>query len=360
MKRLIESISDWINKWPEIPAEGLALLRIFTSLFILFFLLPGYGLSHYEWLASFPDDLYSPPPGPMSLFDGFPSETVFLTIHGLLVVSLICMLTGFYTRFSTFVAGCLILMLQGWIYSIGKTNHELLLAAVPIFMAFSNWGGVWSMDQYLNPDKSPKYTINPVPFLALILGFMMFTAGFPKILGGWLSPDTQAAYGHLLNQYFVKERSAFLAGYFVQFNHTIFWEMLDWATVLFEIGFLISVCKFNLFRVFVCFAVVFHISTLLTLNIAFVPNFIAYAVFLNWGGIAGIFYRLKEKIQISVPIIFSMILAGVFLIVKWISLSDWFLAGSELRFYEVFTLCCALLIVLTYSFKHLQKRMPVA
>jgi hypothetical protein len=345
MKSVNQSVSAWLTTWPAMPADGLALLRIFTALFLFFFLLPGSGADHIAMLSTMPADLFSPPPGPMRLFTGFPPFEVFTGLYVMLMVSLTALLFGYRTRFASLAAGLLILILQGWIYSIGKTNHEIMIAVVPLVMAFSNWGSVWSMDATSGRGQEGRHSIIPFPYLALILGFMMFTAGFPKILGGWLNPDTQAVYGHLLNQYFVNERTEFLSGYLIRFNTPVIWELLDWATILFEIGFLVAVYRRSWFRVFVCFAVLFHTGIILTLNIAFAPNFVAYAVFMKWDVIASSIRKGSELLRVPEPVLFGTGLICIFIPVKWISITDKVLAGSDLQEHELFILGFAFIIV---------------
>ena len=332
-------------------------MRIFSALFILFFLIPGQGTSHFSWLSSMPPDFYAPPPGPMMLFDQFPPLLVFQIIHTVIVISLIAMLAGYRTRWSSVIAGVSILLLQGFIFSVGKINHEILVAVVPILMAFSNWGERFSIDSFRKKNRDIITESWPLPLLAVIIGFMMFTAGFPKILGGWLDPSTQATYGHLLNQFFVKERQDLLSGFFVHLDSPIFWEFLDWATILFEVGFLISVYKIRWFRFFLGGAVLFHFSTMLTLNIAFLPNFLAYALFLNWDSlyqsihqkykrVAG---KLGERSEYRSVLSWSLILLVFFATVKWLNEMDLILPQSDLVLSELLFLSMALAIVIVFA-----------
>jgi hypothetical protein len=354
---------NWVGNWGKVTAEGLALMRIFSALFILFFLIPGQGTSHFAWLASKPPDFYAPPPGPMMLFDQFPPLMLFQIIHTVIVISLIAMLAGYRTRWSSVTAGISILILQGLIFSVGKINHEILIAVVPILMAFSNWGKRFSIDSLRVKNKEIKTESWPLPLIAVLIGFMMFTAGFPKILGGWLDPSTQATYGHLLNQFFVKERQDLLSGLFVQFDSAIFWEFLDWATVLFEIGFLISVYKIKWFRLFLCGAVLFHFSTMLTLNIAFLPNFLAYALFLNWDRLYQSIHqkykrvtgKLGERSEYRSVLSWSLLMIVLFALVKWLSEMDLILSHSDLILSEVLFLSVALAIVFVFAVNSIKK-----
>jgi hypothetical protein len=124
-----------------------------------------------------------------------------------------------------------------------------------------------------------------VTLLLLLLGFAMFTAGFAKILGGWLDPETQAAYGHVIKHYVVRGRTDLLAPLAFRMDSRVFWEVQDYATVLFETGFLAAVAFPRLARVFAGLAVLFHFGVMLSLNIAFAFNLVVYAAFVDWNGI---------------------------------------------------------------------------
>lgn len=332
----------WIFHSFSVTVEGLGLMRIVLSLFLLFFLIPGEGIGHFLFLSNLPSDFYAAPPGPMMLIDQFPSFTILVTLYSVCIVSVFLMLIGYRTKTVSIVAGLTILLLQGVIFSIGKINHEILIASVPIIMAFSNWGAAFSVDSR-SEDKLIKIESWPLTFIAVLIGFMMFTAGFPKILGGWLDFTTQATEGHLLNQYYVRGRQDLLAGVAVNFQSTFFWELLDWGTVLFEIGFLIALFKKEWFKIFLSLAVLFHFSTMVSLNIAFLPNFLAYAIFLNWDGILSDWHRWHQKVagsssklskQKSV-IVLGIILIFLFGALKMISLYDGVFFQSDLRIYEV-------------------------
>jgi hypothetical protein len=353
---------NWIFHSFDVTAEGLGMLRIFTSLFILFFLIPGHGTTHFEYLSSIPGDFHSPPPGPLMLMDGFPSMAVFQAVQTVMLVSLIAMLFGYRTKLASITAGTSILILQGFIFSIGKVDHEILVALVPVVMAFSNWGAAFSVDSARWGEQKTESW--PLTLLALFIGFMMFTAGLPKILGGWLDPATQAAQGHLFNQFFVRERQALLAEWFVSFDNVLFWEFLDWATVLFEVGFLFAVWKTAWFKTFVGVVVLFHFSTMLMLNIAFVPNFLAYAVFLNWTGIyqtnleryRSFTGKRGVKSVFRSVLLFSFITAVLFALLNRLSSMDLVLRDSDLMLHEVVIVSGAVLVVAGIAAKGLLRR----
>lgn len=332
----------WIFESFPVTEEGLGLMRIVLSLFLLFFLIPGEGKDHFLFLSHLPSDFYAPPPGPMMLPDQFPSFGLIMFLYSICVVSVILMLIGYKTKAASITAGITILLLQGVIFSVGKVNHEIIIASVPMIMAFSNWGAAFSLDSRRD-DMSIKAESWPLTIIAVLIGFMMFTAGFPKLLGGWLDIHTQATQGHLLNQFYVRGRQDLLAVTAVNFQSALFWELLDWATILFEIGFLIALFRKKWVQIFLSLAVLFHFSTMMFLNIAFLPNFFAYAIFLNWDKIfsewnqwyhkeTGIGEKSSKHRSVLVFAINLILLFGA---LKMISLSDLFLNQSDLQLYEV-------------------------
>jgi hypothetical protein len=340
-----DRFSRWIFESYRPTAEGLALFRIFAAMMILFFLMPD--ATYYTDLAKFPDDFFSPPPGPMMLVGVFPPAWFFYTIHTLLVVSLIGVLLGYKTRISSLMSTLFMLILLGFIFSIGKVNHMMLLILLPAVMAFSNWGGAYSIDAHYLRRKTQAEGW-PLVLLALFIGFMMFTAGFAKILGGWLHFDTFATQGHLLNQYFVRGRTELLSGLVVEINQPWIWGVLDWATVMFEAGFLLAAMRAGWTRLFVSFAVLFHFSTMLTLNIAFLVNFPAYAAFLPWNKING---YLKSRIPLikktdSLPLVFGGTLFLLFTVIKVIDKSAVIMPVREPSFNEITIIGIALIIVI--------------
>jgi len=343
------SFDRWIFESYSPTLEGLALYRIFTALFFLFFLLPD--VSFYSVLADYPDDFFAPPPGPMALFDRFPPELFLQVMHVVLMLSWTAVLIGLKTKIASVVAGLSMLILLGFLFSLGKINHEILLVVVPIVMAFSNWGGAYSFDQHFG-SRNEKAEGWPLTMLALIIGFMMFTAGFPKILGGWLDLSTQATQGHLLNQFYVRERQELMSAFAIRIESAFIWELLDWATVLFETMFIVAVLKSSWTRLFVCFAVLFHFSIMLTMNIAFLPNFAAYAAFIKWNWVYKKLTGISEKIRSdNFVILYGNVLVLIFFTLWILGKRGFFITSEEPNFYEVTFLSAAVLIVLFAGFR---------
>lgn len=353
------SFNRWIFQSYSGTPGGLGIFRIVFAGFLLFFLIPGNGTAHFEFLSSMPADYFNPPPGPLRLLDGYPPLLYFRILRLTIILSAVALLLGFFTKKVSIITGVAVLLLQGGIFSVGKVNHEILIGMVPLIMAFSNWGAAYSADQYGGQVSDRSIETWPITLLSLLLGFMMFTAGFPKILGGWLDPATQATQGHLMNQYFENGRQALLASAAIKTDTPLFWELLDWATVIFETGFLFAVWKPRVFKMFAAVAVLFHFSTMMILNIAFLPNIAVYALFLNWPVIHNRMKRFFSKGGDADKYIYATVSGLTVLLfgsLKWISHQDTVLRNSDLMFHEVVLVSFAMFVVIVITFSHFLNR----
>jgi uncharacterized membrane protein YphA (DoxX/SURF4 family) len=276
----------WIFESYVVTPDGLGLYRIAFSLFALLFLMPGAAeYVRFSFLGGLPDVFFLPPVGPMQWAGGFPPDGLFGLLEALLILSLTAMLFGYYTRTASVATTLLFLVGYGFAYSLGKINHNILFVLLPLVMSFSNWGAAYSFDARANRGARTVASW-PLVLLLLLTGFAMFTAGLPKILGGWLDPTTQATYGRFVRQFFVHGRRDLLAPLAIDLQSPVLWEVFDIVTVGFEIGFLFAVLHPLTTRVFAVGAIAFHTGITLVLNIAFVPNYIVYAAVLPWAAIA--------------------------------------------------------------------------
>ncbi len=297
-------IDNWIHNSFQPSARGLASYRIFYAAFALLIVAPGHDV--YASLTGFvglPASMFAPPPGPMQLFSGFPPRFAAEAIHLLLNISLAALLLGYRTRLSSVTTGVLFLILFGFTYSIGKINHNILFVLVPFVMSASSWGSALSIDSIRRIEadeprdrglsKSTKGRAEswPLMLLGMIVGFAIFTAGFAKILGGWLDPTTHAAYGHVLKNVLVRGRAALFAPEIVSIESGFIWETVDYLTVFFEIGFLAACAHRRALRLFAGLAVLFHFGVMMSMNIAYAFNLAVYAAFADWDRLVGTLQR---------------------------------------------------------------------
>ncbi|MCC9137575.1 HTTM domain-containing protein [Pontibacter silvestris] len=273
-----------------VSAEALGLYRIFFSLYLLIF-----GVPVVVWIGHFSSAFYDPPMFSLSgLLSEFPDFWFLMVISLVSCLLPILLLFGYKTRSVSILLALCILVEKSFAYSFGKIDHDFLMWMIPLFMAFSNWGIAFSLDSKIDPKNRNKVAESwPITLLALTLCLAMFSAGLPKLMGGWLDVSSQAVRGHFLREYYFNERQDLLAPLFLNLESPFIWEVLDYAGVLMECLFLFALVKPNIFRAFVLIAIVFHVLNYLLLNISFSTNYILYMLFIDWKAVISYFRRVN-------------------------------------------------------------------
>ena len=267
---------DWIFDSYPVSAEQLALYRILYAGFALFVI----GMQDYAWIAQLPDALFLPPFSIAALFSGLPPEPVLHLFEILLFSLYWALLFGWRTRAVSVAITLVGVTAESFHLSFGAITHSRhLFLLLPLVMSFSNWGSALSIDATRRKGAGGTGIETwPITLMSVLLGFAMFTAGFPKLLGGWLDVATPAVREKVFYWYFIEQHRE-LAGAFIPIDSRVLWELLDWSTVWFEVGFLLAVFRPGALRVFSGFAVVFHTMTILMLHIGFTQQLIVYPLF---------------------------------------------------------------------------------
>jgi hypothetical protein len=295
LKSLLQRVDQLIEHEYVLPQGALSLFRIIYASFVLFII----GVPRFRWIAERPDFFFDPPSFSLAgFFSGFPGYFFFLSIDMLLVILFVMLLFGLYTRLVTMGIGLLMVVGFSFYYSFGKINHDaFLMIYVPFAMVFSNWNRYFSLDRQrksFSAHQAEKHW--PVLLLAILLGFAMFSAGVPKLLDGWLNINTQAVKGFVVNfNYYDTSPERFLQPYLIGLDFPLFWEMMDYTAVLFEVLFLLAVIRRRLFMAFVVMAVTFHTMNILFFSISFVNNLALYLLFIEWKPVLSKFNRLPIK-----------------------------------------------------------------
>lgn len=265
----------WIARWALDP-RSLAVARIGFAVYLLTVV----DLEALAFVGALPADLWTPPPGPMRVVASPPGPGLMRGLIASIEILAVLVAFGWQTRATSIALGLAFALASGLSFGTGKVNHDLLLWLTPLMMS-GQWGRARSVDALAGRGRD---AVEPVVLacFAIMVGFCMFSAGLPKLLGGWLDPRTPATYGHLVRNFYVAERTRGLASAFLSIRSPLFWEPADWLTVAWEIGFLFAVARPRWFRAFIAYAVVFHALVLLIFNIDFSANLVAYAVFVPW------------------------------------------------------------------------------
>jgi uncharacterized membrane protein YphA (DoxX/SURF4 family) len=228
-----------------------------------------------SWIPGLPSHFRSAPPGLPSLLPA-PSPLLALLLEALLVVAVVALLVGWRTRSASFAVGVLALINSAMAFSFGKIDHTIMLWVVPLVFASSSWGDRLSIDARRNP--SVKRTVSPtpqVPVLATILSFGFATAALPKLAGGWLAFDESATRSYFDSRV-ARGAVTPLTGTLTELDSALFWELLDWMTVIFEVGAAAVFLFPAAYRLMAVVAGGFHIATHLVMDISFEFSLIVY------------------------------------------------------------------------------------
>lgn len=277
-------MNRWIFSTFSQTAEGLAIYRIAYALALLF-VWPSPSLRP---LGELPDGFFCPPLGPFMLLSRFPSPDLLTALELANQFGLVFLLIGLYTRQTSWLVGLLQLFLCGVRFSSGKIDHDLLIMAVPLLMSFTSWGHAFSADGFREKVRQAPGFREPatsqLTYFALLLGFTFFTSGIMKALTGWANPSASATRGYLyvyLHHYewAANDFNRWLAG----IHPFAFWKALDYLTLAFEMGFLLSVVSQRAFSAFLLAAIGFHVGVMLMLSIDFSKLLLVYMVFTDLG-----------------------------------------------------------------------------
>lgn len=279
MRALIRWADSWMFEAYAARPMDLAVYRVLFAAYLLFAVVPS-GL----WVADAPSAFFSPPVSLAALFGGFPPAWAMVALNAALAASACLLLVGWRTPGAAVCTGVLLLCLRSWEYATGKINHDILLVAVPLALAFSGWGRALSVDAARRPARAPH---EPRPswglgLLAFIIGTAMFAAGALKLLSGWLSPATHATYGHMVLNVVSTGRDTWLSGRLLSTGSATAWEAADWGATLLEVGFAAAMLHQRAFRAALALACLFHLGVWLLFDIVFVANVVAYGAFVAY------------------------------------------------------------------------------
>jgi hypothetical protein len=283
-------ITRFVSHEYSTDLHTLGLYRIFYALFAL-----GYVLPDYLWISGFPVSFLNPPMGIASFFTGFPPQIFFQGLNIALISCATLMLFGRWTTQVSILFSLLLFVGNSWSYSFGKINHDILFVLTPVLMALAGWGGAYSIDEKLGKGVSVRPWA--ISLLGLIVALAMFTAAVSKILGDWLNTETHSTLAHLIRNRYGAGREALLTDVALAIRSNVFWELLDFSTIMIEAAFLASVLNRKAFRITCALACFFHLGIALVMQITFTSNLVAYAAFFPWSSVMRLPYRAQEWLQ---------------------------------------------------------------
>ena len=275
MSRITAFFDRWLfEEYAFLDGKALATFRIGYSFTLLLT-----GTVSFSKINTYAAELYRPRKSLARWFD-LPEPWFFEALDLISVVLLVCVFFGFKTRWTSLAFGVLMLIGCSFLYSFGKIDHgDLLVILTPVFLAFSGWGNNYSIDARTSSNRT--VTSWPVSGLSLVIGFAMFTAGFQKLMGGWLDPSFHAIKYHSYKVY-LNDWEGLLTKPFLSLMNDFTWEALDYFIILFELGFLVAVFHRKAFHWWIKLAILFHVMVFLTMDVVFYRNVIIYLLFVDW------------------------------------------------------------------------------
>ena len=254
--------------------RSLGLFRIFWGMYILLFIAPSTA-----YVGQVPQAFYNPPVLSLaSLFAGFPPYWLMLAGDLAKIWLLVLITIGLKARFCTIILCLLTFLSENFLYSFGKINHDALLWAVALCLAFTDWGVPYA----LLPDRrvNPKTATRALATAGVLIAFGMFTAGFDKALH-WINFDlsTGGFLSWFYGGYFILDKRLLLAPLVFRVPPQSF-KILDYAGVAFELSpFFFLLAGRTAWRVWLLVAICFHLANALLLNIPFYGQVLVYLPF---------------------------------------------------------------------------------
>jgi hypothetical protein len=275
-------VQRWQAFWfPAVPVRRLAVFRIVMTTYALFdiWLVSGF-ISRYSRVD---DEFYNA----LVLLQPFPRLGPALTsaVHAVLVVSLALALVGCFTRTALWIAAPLYLWWWGTYYSFGAVHHGRITVVVALFvLAVAPSGGAYSVDSWLarrraarlgapasaaGRDELAGWALRVM--MVLVVGAYLLAAYSKlRVTGpGWVK-------GGALEAVMIKNGTP--AAMLLVRHLWLVYAMAALTLVLEGTAWLLFF-RGRIRDAYVVAAVLFHIGTLLVLNISFLGLVAAYLAF---------------------------------------------------------------------------------
>jgi hypothetical protein len=273
----VASIWQRLEQTCNNDARSLGLFRIFWGWFILLFVAP-----YSAFVSQVPQAFYNPPILSLAnLFAGFPPYWLMLGADLVKIWLVVLITVGIKTRWCTITFCLLTFLSHSFLYSFGKIDHDVVLWAVTLCLAFTDWGVYYA----LIPDRrtDPKVTRRALATAGVVIAFGFFTAGFEKALR-WVNLDlsTGGFLSWFYPLYYLLDRKFLLAPLVFRIPAQSF-KILDYTAVAFELSpFLFLFAGRTAWRVWLLVATCFHLANALLLNIPFYVHVLVYLPFISF------------------------------------------------------------------------------
>jgi hypothetical protein len=279
--------TPWLNRVVPASPFAVGVVRVFVHGIFLFDTI----FESYSALGSLPVTILRPTGVlkflPWGFYDALQTHGGMLTLKTLMLVSLLFSTVGFLTPISTKTSLLLVAFYQGLLRSFGHFNHDEMIAIYfLVVLAFTPCGDAFSIDSRLGRTKKDRPAFAyayPILLMQLLLAWAYFSSALIKLrVAGWkyLSADNLPAlaiFHSLDNLHDTAFRGAFWLPTVREYLPYVVGLILIWE-LLFPLAILFRRMRWLILGI----GVVFHISTVFLMNIAFWHQLLMYVVFLNW------------------------------------------------------------------------------
>ena len=116
----------------------------------------GLLVPRFQWIAGFPDEFFNPPPGPASLFSGFPPRSFFVGVDTVLITATVFLIAGRDVTVASTAITSALLTGNTWAFRaaafralcglgclfhvvVGHMMHITFVSNLPAYAAFADW-----------------------------------------------------------------------------------------------------------------------------------------------------------------------------------------------------------------------------
>jgi hypothetical protein len=230
---------------------------------------------------------------PWSLYEAVMTPRGMFAFMCLAALSLLLSTVGLWTPATTKTSALLVLFYQGLLRNLGHFNHDEMLGVYYlVVLAFAPCGDGFSLDSALRRGRGRARLSGfaygyPILLMRALMAWAYFSSALTKLRfsgARYFHSDTlpTLAIQHSLdNLHDTQFRYAFSL-----LDHRAYMTPLVVLVVAWELLFPLALFSKRARWCLLGFGVVFHVSTLLLMNVFF-PHFLAmYLVFVDWRGLA--------------------------------------------------------------------------
>ena len=228
---------------------------------------------------------------PWSFYDILVTPRGMLILKMLLLISLAAATLGYFTSVSMKCAAVLFLFYQGLLRSFGHFNHDEMPVVYMFFvMAFTPSGDGFSLDRVFRGGRARAGDIvygYPILLMRVLLAWSYFSSALIKlrVTGlAYFNPDNLPTLSILHSLDNLHDTHFRLAFWLPRARPVMTVAIV--LVLLWEFLFPLALFSKTARRIILSAGVVFHIGTLLFMNVFFPYHLAAYVVFIDWPRLA--------------------------------------------------------------------------